>query len=287
MRKGRRIEIMIETSRQLVIRHSGSGTKSEPVEERLTMLMSGWQRDYSPTEPANDHVRPPNSTQELRPQPQRQPELSGCRPSRGERKKRGTHEINVEAFNAVLALLDADRERAGRRYLLLRQKLIKFFECRGCLSATDLADETFDRVARRVHTGETIRASEPERYFYGVARNILREHRDSPERQFVSLDDLDPGEHPCIEPQQHIEDFRRQHEFSLDCLAHCLQALSADSRNLLFDYYLDEKRARIARRKRTAERLGITVNALKIRVYRIRARLEARISEMRAQFPED
>jgi hypothetical protein len=41
----------------------------------------------------------------------------------------------------------------------------------------------------------------------------------------------------------------------------------------VLQYYQEEKRAKIEHRKRLAERLGIELNALRIRAYRIRAEL--------------
>jgi DNA-directed RNA polymerase specialized sigma24 family protein len=53
-----------------------------------------------------------------------------------------------------------------------------------------------------------------------------------------------------------------------------MERLTPDNRNLVLKYYQEEKRARIDHRKRLAEKLGIAVNALRIRAHRIRASLE-------------
>src|SRR5215216_3042901 len=78
--------------------------------------------------------------------------------------------LNEGALNKLLALLDSDPERAGEKYEKIRRKLITFFECRGCASPADQADETIDRVTRRVDEGQPITAEDIPRYFYGVAR---------------------------------------------------------------------------------------------------------------------
>ena len=68
--------------------------------------------------------------------------------------------LNAPAFQRLLARLDADPARAGERYEDLRRTLVRFFEWRGAPFPDDHADETFDRVARRLDEGITSRISE-------------------------------------------------------------------------------------------------------------------------------
>ena len=44
-------------------------------------------------------------------------------------------DLNQEAFDELLAWLNPDRERAGRKYEDIRQRLIRIFMHRGCLTA--------------------------------------------------------------------------------------------------------------------------------------------------------
>jgi len=48
---------------------------------------------------------------------------------------------------------------------------------------------------------------------------------------------------------------------------------------LILRYYQGEQRAKIENRRALAERLGLTINALRIRASRIRSRLEACVIE--------
>ena len=59
--------------------------------------------------------------------------------------------------------------------------------------------------------------------------------------------------------------------------AQCLTQLLADeeSRDLILRYYEGPSEARIGNRKALSELLGIPLNALRIRSYRLRARLES------------
>ena len=63
-------------------------------------------------------------------------------------------------------------------------------------------------------------------------------------------------------------------EDRLDCLDNCLDALPYASRDLIMEYYVDEKRDRIDRRRDLAERLGLRRDALANRAQRLRDKLE-------------
>src|SRR5512134_1992159 len=91
-----------------------------------------------------------------------------------------------ETFDRLLASLDADRERAGERYEDLRRTLVRFFEWRGAPFPEDHADETFDRVARRLDEGITIENLGG--YCYNVARLIFLETLKNPDSRRTDLD---------------------------------------------------------------------------------------------------
>jgi DNA-directed RNA polymerase specialized sigma24 family protein len=163
-----------------------------------------------------------------------------------------------------LCLLDADRERAGARYEAIRRKLVRFFECRGCSHADELADETIDRVGRRLAEGEQVRHADVGAYFHGVARNVLRESWRSR-----------PTHEPAAAPFPATDGQETMAERRLRCLETCLAALPPDERQLILWYYQAGEQIHIAARKRLAGALGIGMNALRIRAHRIRGRLEA------------
>lgn len=189
--------------------------------------------------------------------------------------------LTREALDLLLLSLDADRDLAACKYEKMRVRLLKYFECRGCRSPEDLADDTINRVARRLYEGRQIWTTEPASYFYGVARNVLREYWASPERAFATLEALPPLAHPHTEARKHQASDGEQEgvERHLERLADCLNQLPAESRKLILDYYEGEKGERIQRRKQMADRLGIPQNALRIRVHRIRERLERHFSQ--------
>lgn len=188
--------------------------------------------------------------------------------------------LDSEAFARLLTLLDADWEQAGEKYLTLRRKLRMFFVYRGCQISEELADETINRVALRIKGGEMLRTAEPLLYFYGVARNVLREYVECCEHHFLALQDLHPVALSAGDPLRLAEQERArlEQEQMLEKLDECLRELPPETRRLLLEYHHCERGCdRIRCRRKMAERLGISVNALKIRVHRIRELLEQQV----------
>jgi DNA-directed RNA polymerase specialized sigma24 family protein len=59
-----------------------------------------------------------------------------------------------------------------------------------------------------------------------------------------------------------------------DCLDKCLEQLATKNRDLVTRYYQGEKRSKIENRKKLAQELEITLDALRIRAHRIRRQLQ-------------
>jgi DNA-directed RNA polymerase specialized sigma24 family protein len=167
------------------------------------------------------------------------------------------------AFDKLLACLADDPELAGEKYEELRRMLVKIFEWRGALFPEDCADETLNRVARRIDEGVEIR--DIGGYAYGVARLVLLETTKAPDTRRVALDDF-MATAPLVESTEE--------KIELACFEECLQQLPSDSREIIVQYYSEEKRAKINRRKELAARLGIPLNALRSRAQRTRDKLE-------------
>jgi DNA-directed RNA polymerase specialized sigma24 family protein len=178
--------------------------------------------------------------------------------------------LTREGFELLLARLHPERERAGERYELLRAKLLKFFEYRGCAAAEQAADETVNRVARRLEGGEAIRAEDATAYFVGVARNVLREYWARPERSWRPIDDTSPAD--LAAPEGPPDDAEGERLWA--CFDRCLGALDPRQRELVLEYYEWGRRQRIDSRKDLCRRLGLTMNAVRIRAHRIRESLE-------------
>jgi len=164
----------------------------------------------------------------------------------------------------MLAWLDSDRERAGQKYEEIRYRLIKIFVCQGCIDPEGLADETIDRVIHKVPAIAPNYAGDPVLYFSGVARYILLEYKN----RTAQLRLLPPALSKQIEEED--EDIEQEYE----CLDYCIERLTPANRELILEYYKEEKQAMIENRKRLAERMGVTPNALRVRADRIRNNLQ-------------
>ena len=178
--------------------------------------------------------------------------------------------LTPEAFDKLLNAFSADRDEAGVQYEIMRRKLVRFFEWRKVESADEYADETINRVARRIEEGEVIENLNG--YFYGVARMVYLEALKDQERAVVSIDD-----------EPHIRDKKApeptESEPRVVCFDQCLDSLPADNRRLIVNYYQEERRAKIELRQELADSLQIPLNALRIRAHRIRMRLEQCITQ--------
>ncbi|HSN85583.1 MAG TPA: hypothetical protein VL025_02445, partial [Thermoanaerobaculia bacterium] len=127
----------------------------------------------------------------------------------------GSQALNRDSFDALLACLDSDRDRAAEKYEIIRRKLIRLFEWRGCELPEDLADVTLDRVAKRMGEGVQLQ-SDPLGYIYGVAHLVYKEEWRRAAREQKGLHS---GAWPPSQPEEEPDDRR------LDCLRKCLEQL--------------------------------------------------------------
>jgi DNA-directed RNA polymerase specialized sigma24 family protein len=172
--------------------------------------------------------------------------------------------LTREAFERFLAVLDSDRDRAGEKYEVIRQKLNTFFRCNGFGDVEGLVDKVIDRVIRRLGE-EDVR--DLMAYIRGVARKVASENWKKGVKE-VSLEDV--PENRWQEPTAGLQSGpERQHA----CLQRCAKNLPATDRQLVFEYYRYEKSKKIENKKTMANVLGITVGALRVRASRIRQQL--------------
>ena len=166
--------------------------------------------------------------------------------------------LTPEAFESLLLFLGPTPEEAAKKYEDIRRRLIKIFICRGCTTPEELVDESFDRVARKADDLAPTYEGDPALYVYAVARRVHLE--------FLKKKPIGP---PPPEP-----DSSEEYQHELDCLDECMELLPPAQGSLIREYYREEKSAKIEHRRALAARLGIGVNALRIRAHRIRAALQ-------------
>ncbi len=174
-------------------------------------------------------------------------------------------EMTQEAFDLLMTRLDANREVAGLKYEDMRLMLIKLFENRNIPASADHADEVINRLTRKLVGGEEIKSLTA--YALGVARLYLKE---VPRRmREVAVEGDDWPEHQEVNPV--VEEDEPQQE---ECFMRCLNSLRGDDREMILQYYQEEKQAKINHRRNLAQKLGLTTITLRTRACRVRIKLE-------------
>lgn len=172
-------------------------------------------------------------------------------------------ELTKEAFDKLLRWLDSDCDKAAAKYETIRCRLIRIFASRGCFDAEDLADQTINVILVKIDwLGENYEG-EPALYFYAVAKKIFLEH--------LKKKPLPPLPSPAPDTAEI--------ELQSRCLQRCLQQeLTQAEQSLVLKYHESDGRERIRQRKELAKQFGISLNALRIRLFHLLARLRPCVS---------
>lgn len=185
--------------------------------------------------------------------------------------------LTRQAFDRLLDYLDSDRERAAAKYEAIRARLVQMFEWRKCRLPDALADETFDRVSRKIEQGEHIEG-EPIAYFYGVARNVFREYSKQLQKEDSAIA-VGQGYFSAALDKLTDKDLQER----LNCLDKCVAALSPRNLQIITKYYQSEKAGKIRDRRDLARDLGISHATLRMRTHRIRCVLESCVNRCMSQ----
>jgi DNA-directed RNA polymerase specialized sigma24 family protein len=186
------------------------------------------------------------------------------RAPRGQPRTRNARSVSAAGFARLLARLGADEDTSAAEYERLRLTLVKFFDWRGAWPPDECADETLDRLAAKLEADTGI--DDVRAYAHGIARLVLLE-RLRRQVQAPSLEDADLSSLRALSSPEPIRPLQ-------SCFECCLDSLPAETRTLVLDYYAAEGRTKIDNRRRLARSLGITDNALRSRILRLRERLE-------------
>lgn len=173
-------------------------------------------------------------------------------------------QITADEFDCLLAWLDFDREAAGMKYEKIRGGLLRIFLSRGFYDAEDLADETINRVIKKLPELTNSYTGDPARYFHGVARKVMSEALRRKDKRRVGP----PQSLPSAET-----------EVMMRLLDECLEELSADDQHLLLSYYANDGAVKINNRKQLVDSLRLSPATLRQRVHRLKSKLETALQE--------
>jgi DNA-directed RNA polymerase specialized sigma24 family protein len=165
--------------------------------------------------------------------------------------------LSRESFDKLLRWLDADRDKAAKRYHKIQLRLIGIFAAKGCGDPEDLADESFNRATLKIDWLLENYQGDPALYIYGIAKKVFLEQK--------------PKHNPSSPPP--MPDSAELEKRSI-CLDKCLDQLTTpEERSLVLRYHEKDKKEKIELRQQLAEECGISLNALRIKMCHILARL--------------
>jgi len=164
---------------------------------------------------------------------------------------------NAQAFEALLLRFEPGFTDSGKRYKQLRLKMVKFFGWKRCEDPESLADETIGRMVKNLNAGEALHIDNPYAYIYAIAKHVFMEYLREKRKREAMINNL----------PDHLQSHSEEEE---DCRKECLRGLSRDNRSLLQRYYAGEEA-----RARLAESLDLTLNALRLRIHRLKQELRA------------
>ena len=187
-------------------------------------------------------------------------------------------ELTAESFGLLLIRLDADERAAAGKYEELRLKLVKFFVWqRDCAEseADALADETLDRVSSKLV--QKVEINNINAYALEVSRFVWLEYLRKKKEDGYGDDLPEIAVAPVISEEP---------DARLLCLKKCLTEITSNEseRHLILGYYsVTEGEKNKIQRKNLADKLGLTMNTLKVKACRLRGRLERCINDCAAK----
>lgn len=174
--------------------------------------------------------------------------------------------LTPEDFDNFLLWLSPDRDEAARKYEELHGKLTRYFIYKNCSCPERLADQTIDRMIRKLAEGKLPRDAKPVLIGHGFAKNIYREWLHEERKMLPLIPDV-----PWIPPVNREE--------ASQCLDSCMKKLPDDQQYLIWRYYEEPSGAKkIENRRALAQELKLEMNALRLRAMRIRQYLYTCIS---------
>ena len=166
----------------------------------------------------------------------------------------------VGMFQVLLDRLGSDPETAGKEYERLRSGLANYFRVKGLFRSLDLADLTLDRVANLLSEKEV---TDLDGFCFGVARLICMEQYRAEHRQRAAHENFANNAN-----EDHYEE-------KYGIMRKCLETLAAQDQELLKAYYTElSPRARSAYREKLAQQTGVSIDHLRLRIHRLRRKLE-------------
>ena len=173
------------------------------------------------------------------------------------------------SFAKLLRAFSADESEAATLYLQTRNSLVRFFQLRGDFDPNEAADVTFDRVQLKLEQNTFV--DNISKYCFGVARFIsLERFRLETRQKHAGL------EFYADENKYEIE----EDNDGLALMKECFGSLTDNEKEFLRSYFVDLPFSHLtAHRDQYAAKHNISVNGIRVRIFRLRQRLENCVKE--------
>ncbi len=172
--------------------------------------------------------------------------------------------LTAESYSLLLKTFASDEGEAVTALSKLRGSLGRFFQIKGDSDPDEAADETLDRVA--VKLGDAVLITDVTKYSFGVARLVFLENLRKTQKAKKAFESY-RAENERQKAGEETDDFSPLRE--------CFEILADDEKKILRAYFADLPHAELdeKRRKLTAL-LGVSQNNLRLKIFRLRRRLE-------------
>lgn len=172
--------------------------------------------------------------------------------------------LNAESYALLLKAVSSDEETAANAYAKLRDSLIRLFQIKGDEMPEESADETLDRVAAKL--GADVLIEDLTKYSFGVARLVFYENLKKTQKEKKVLENY-RAESERQKIDEETDDFLPFRE--------CFESLAGDDKRILQIYFNDLPYAELnENRQKLTGKLGVSVNNLRLKIFRLRRRLE-------------
>jgi len=172
--------------------------------------------------------------------------------------------LTSESFTKLLETLSSNEREAAVVYTDLHASLVRYFELKGISEPDKAADETIDRVAEKINQEKEVK--DLTRYAFGVAKFVYLEKL---RREKIGLHAADE----FYSKNGTSKNFGGSDEF--EPLRKCFESLYKHEQELLSIYFEDLPFDQLSEnRQKMADRENVSLNTLRIRVSRLRKRLE-------------
>ena len=171
---------------------------------------------------------------------------------------------NAQSYSLLLQALSSDERTADLAYSKLRNSLVRFFDLKGDLDGERSADETLDRVSAKLSADVSI--ENLTKYSFGVARLVFLENVRKVQSEEKALKSYE------LENSRHTVDDEAD---GFSKMRDCFGQLARPDRELLYKYFADLHRSELdEERRKLADSLSVSQNNLRLRIFRLRRRLE-------------